>query len=257
MDESTALKRGQIMEETYDLQKKQVQTLLNRLEQSSKEYNEQIQRHTVILREQYKETLRDCIQQQSRKYADLEETCTELKQEMIRMKEQHKISLDRALNRQREDFQKKEDVKRTELEQTIQEERKQIAALKETILKHGCTISIQKQQLADQTVEHSSRVVQIKQYEETVREMSARIDDLQRKLKDQKEYTEILENKLSVLTERLKTLNVPADFVDKEKQLLSEIKILERKHDMAQRNVDNWQNKYKMLETQMSRRRGR
>lgn len=251
----TQLTLDKIMEETFDLQKRQVQTLLSRLEQSEKEYNEQIQRHTEILRDQYKETLRECIQQQSRKYADLEETCLELKQELIKVKDQSKIALDRALERQLAEFQTKQDEKRVALEQTLEEERKQLVSLKERMLKQSCTISLQKQQLTDQTIEHSSRLVQIKKFEETVQEQTCRIEDLQRKLKEQKEYTDILENKITVLNDRLKTLNVPEDFVEKEKQMLSEIKILERKHDMAQRNVENWQNKYKLLETQMSRRR--
>jgi hypothetical protein len=255
MNHETLSKRVELMEETYELQLKQNDALLQRMETLSKSYNAKLREHTELLKEQYKETLKDYIKQQTQKYKALDVVCTELKQELVRNREQHKVAVDKVVNRMQVEMNEKHEETLMECERLREEDKQHLVKLKENNMKQACTITLQKQQLADQAIEHSTRLVQMKKYEATVTDQSNRIHDLQRKLNDQKEYTGILENKLVVLTDRLKTLNVPEDFVEKEKQMMGEINTLTRKAELLERTVDNWKTKYQLLENSSKRKK--
>ena len=247
-------KRIELMEETHQFQLQQNDALLQRIDRLSSVYNDKIKEHTELLREQFKDTLRDYTKRQTNKYQALETTCSDLQNEIARIKEQAKLNVDRAVEKCVLEYKARLEEQQQQHEDTRQADLAQLALLKETNLKQGCTIALLRQQLTDQAVEHSTRLVELKKYEQTVADQLARIDALQRALEDQQKLTEVAENRIKVLAERLSNLNVPDDFVEREKDLLSQITVLTRKLDIANRSIDNWNNRYRILEMSCARK---
>lgn len=249
MNPSTMAKRLEIMEETYDIQLKQNELLLQRIDNLSKAYNDKLKESTDILRDQYKTTFQEYIRLQTKKQSEMQEVCNEQKLEMDRIKERYNRKMDELKTLHAQELKEQETKMKENFDKIRADDNAKLKEQADLNYKNGITIQLLKQQIEDQRVEHSSRVVQVKKYEDTVKVQSGTISSLQRKNQDQTEKINGLEKKLEILNERLKTLNIPEDFIEKEKQMTLQINTLIKQVEMSERTIENWKKKYQILET--------
>lgn len=249
MNPITMAKKLEIMEETYDIQLKQNELLLQRLDNLSKAYNDKLKESTDILREQYKNTFQEYIKMQTKKQADMQEVCNEQKLEMERMKDKFNRKINDLKDQHAQELKEQDAKMKENFEKLRNEDHIKLKEQADLNYKNNITIQLLKQQIEDQRVEHSSRVVQVKKYEDTVKVQSGTISSLQRKVQDQSEKINGLEKKLETLNERLRTLNIPEDFIEKEKQMTLQINTLSKQLEMSERAIENWKKKYQILET--------
>jgi uncharacterized coiled-coil protein SlyX len=242
-------KKIEIMEETYDIQLKQNDLLLQRLDNLSKAYNEKLKENTDILRDQYKTAFHDYIKQQTRKQGELQEICNEQKQENTIIKDKFQRIISDLKIQHHAELKEQEQKMNQEFEKIRIEDNNKLKEQLDLNLKNNVSIQLLKQQIEDQRVEHSARVVQVKKYEDTVKIQNGTISSLNRKIQEQAGKIETLEKKLAVLNERLSTLNIPEDFIEKEKQMTLQLNALTKQVEMAERTVENWKQKYQILET--------
>ncbi|MFO0089663.1 MAG: hypothetical protein ACK518_02510 [bacterium] len=167
MNPSTMAKKLEIMEETYDIQLKQNDLLLQRIDNLSKAYNDKLKESTDILRDQYKTTFQEYIRLQTKKQAEMQEVCNEQKLEMDRIKERYNRKMDELKTLHAQELKEQETKMKENFDKIRADDNAKLKEQADLNYKNGITIQLLKQQIEDQRVEHSSRVVQVKKYEDT------------------------------------------------------------------------------------------